>query len=489
LVALLSGIASFAPASAGDGPWSQALVEESLRPGFDSITERDSETILRHLVEGDMQGRGTGQEGFLLAAKWFASELERSGFEPAGPDGSWFQNVPFFKLKTEAEQCSITVGDDTLVTGRDLGINGWTGQHDSTGPVTFIRTKAERPQIAEGSLAGQLLVIQPDRRISPTDDFVLKAKPACVLIVADDARVRNEAVDPGDSAPGGIPAASVTLTAANALAVRCGLKPDFFAAGSGRRGAVPIDENQVISSSTAVRCRIAATQESTDVPNVLGWLPGSDESLRHQHIVLGAHLDHLGVQRGQLFPGADDNGSGSTAVLQVARALGANPARPKRSVLVMAFCAEERGLLGSKYYVAHPTRPVEDIVCMLNMDMVGRNEETTDEPASANEKTIHLVGSQDRSQQMHQLVLKANEPVGFEFEYDEEDRVDGRSDHASFAARDIPVAFLFDGFHPHYHQPSDSVEGMNFTKIANAARLFYLTIHAAAGHGPMTPDK
>ena len=125
---------------------------------------------------------------------------------------------------------------------------------------------------------------------------------------------------------------------------------------------------------------------------------------------------------------------------------------------------------------------------MLNIDMIGRNEETPEEPAANNLNTIHLVGSKDHSIQLHQMVEKANESVGFVFEYDEEDRVDGRSDHASFSEKGIPVTFLFGGFSPHYHQTSDTMDGINFSKIANAARLNYLVLMLASEHGRFQLD-
>ena len=194
------------------------------------------------------------------------------------------------------------------------------------------------------------------------------------------------------------------------------------------------------------------------------------------------------MQRGELYPGADDNGSGSTALLQIAKAIHTNPVKPKRSVLLIAFCAEERGLLGSKHYASNPLRPLKDMICMLNIDMIGRNEETATEPASDNLNTIHLVGSKDHSMQLHQITEKANESVGFVFEYDEEERVDGRSDHASFSEKGIPVTFLFGGFSPYYHKPTDTMEGINFSKIANAARLDYLVLMMASEHGRFQLD-
>jgi hypothetical protein len=450
-------------------------------PGVASITESDSERILRHLVEGEMSGRGTGQEGFLKAAKWFSTQLEVNGFQPAGENGSWFQNVPFIKLLVHADATNITIDDAECVAGTSFGISSFAGNFEGSTPVTLVRLTSTPPEIVDGEYSGRLLVVQSTRRFNAEDAFVLKAKPACLLIVADDGRVRNEAVNQTAQTPSAIPVAMITRDAANALAAKCGAATEFFEKGEPTK-------NLTLDSSQVVECKLSIERESIDVPNVVGWYPGSDEAVRNEHICIGAHLDHLGVQRGELYPGADDNGSGSTALLQIAKAIHSNPVKPERSILMIAFCAEERGLLGSKHYTSNPLRPLKDMICMLNIDMIGRNEETASEPASDNINTIHLVGSKDHSMQLHQMTEKANESVGFVFEYDEEERVDGRSDHASFSEKGIPVTFLFGGFSPYYHKPTDTMDGINFSKIANAARLNYLVLMMAAEHGQFQLD-
>ena len=472
------------PSSIGaDGPFSGATpVPAEYAMGFQSITESDSETFLKTLVEGPMSGRGTGQEGFLLAAAWFASQLESHGFQPAGPDGSWYQNVPFIKFSTQPDRCRITCGGEECLNGKSFGISNFAGTFKRSLPVTFAKVVKERPDVADGSCAGQLLVIQAADRIRSDDAFLLKAKPDCILIVADSGRVRNEAVSQSEETPSAIPIATITREAANTLAARCGKPADFF-------GEANPEASLIESSTQVVDCELTVDREAIDVPNVVGWYPGTDVRVQNEYVCLGAHLDHLGQQRGELFPGADDNGSGSTAVLQVAKAIHANPQKPKRSVLLMAFCAEERGLLGSKHYTANPVKSLKEMVCMLNIDMIGRNEETGTEPASENENTIHLVGSKDHSTQLHELIQTANKSVGFVFEYDEEDRVDGRSDHASFSEKGIPVAFLFGGFNPHYHKTTDTMDGINFAKISNSARLYYLTLMMAAENGHFKLDE
>jgi hypothetical protein len=471
-----------ATSAIADGPFAASVpVPASYAAGFESIQESESEELLRTLVEGEMSGRGTGQEGYLKAARWFASKLESYGFQPAGTDGTWFQNVPFIKLATRADECRFKVGETECIAGKTLGISDFAGVFTGSLPVTFAVVTSERPEIADGACSGRLLVLQSAGRISWDDAWVLKARPACLLVVEDEGRVRNEAVNQSEQTPSTIPVAMVTREAANALAAQCGAQAEFFAADG-------VKKNLIVTSTQIVDCQLAVERESIDVPNVVGWYPGTDASVSHEYICVGAHLDHLGFQRGELFPGADDNGSGSAAILQVAKAIHTNPVKPRRSVLLMAFCAEERGLLGSKHFVANPLKPLGDMVCMLNIDMIGRNEESGSEPASENENTIHLVGSRDHSSQLHDLVQSANESVGFVFEYDEEDRVDGRSDHASFSGKGIPVTFLFGGFNPYYHKTTDTMDGINFSKIANAARLDYLVLMMASEHGRFALD-
>ena len=232
-----------------------------------------------------------------------------------------------------------------------------------------------------------------------------------------------------------------------------------------------------------ISIRMRYREEQAAVPNVVAWLEGSDPDLKNEYVVLGSHLDHLGIRGGQVYPGADDNGSGSTAVLSIAKAFALNPVRPKRSVLFIWFAAEEIGLVGSKHYCDNPTKPLEDMICMFNIDMVGRNEETKDETSEENEGSIHLVGSQKGETDIHDIVLKANESVGFRFELDEED-VWNRSDQINFFQKGVPVSFLFGGFHPDYHRPSDKVGDINFKKLVSAAKLYYLAVNLASEHGP-----
>ncbi len=461
-----AAIAQYPGADPPPGKW---------QAGFESLSEVDSAAWLAVLAGSEMAGRGTGQEGYLKAAVWYANRLSELGFQPAGTDGTWFQPVPFTRTEIRADECGIAVGENSVATGTDLGLSGYFGQLHEQLPVVLARVTRERPEIREGEFAGRLLVVQSASRIRNADEWIHRGSPACVLIVSPSSRIRSQIVSQSVDSAVQRPTALITPAVANRLAANCGASAELFTDDDPAR-------NLIVASSEEVDCRLSIDRESIDVPNVVGWYPGSDESLRHEHVCIGAHLDHLGEQQGNVYPGADDNGSGSTALLQIAKAIQSNPDKPGRSVLLIAFCAEERGLLGSKYYVEHPLRPLSDMVCMLNIDMVGRNEESDSEPASENENTIHLVGSKRISEQLHDLTLQANRHVNFVFEYDQEG-VYTRSDHASFAKHGVPVTFLFGGFNPHYHKPTDTLDSINYSKIANCARLNYLTLMMAAEHG------
>jgi len=247
-------------------------------------------------------------------------------------------------------------------------------------------------------------------------------------------------------------------------------------------------DTAVIETGKELTITIPMREESAGAPNVIAWLEGSDPELKDEYVVIGAHLDHLGIRNGKVYPGADDNGSGSTAVLSIARAMALNPVKPKRSILFMWFTAEEVGLLGSRYYTNNPIHPLDNMTCMFNIDMVGRNEDKGAGDADAdNEGHIHLVGSQRGDNAMHDLILAANDHVGFEFELDEEN-VWNRSDQINFYNQGVPVAFMFGGFHPDYHKTTDQTQEINYKKIASAAKLYYLSLYAAADHGRFGPN-
>lgn len=212
--------------------------------------------------------------------------------------------------------------------------------------------------------------------------------------------------------------------------------------------------------------------------NVIAYIEGSEKP--EEFIVITAHLDHEGVKGGKIYNGADDDGSGTVAVLEIAEAFKkATEAgkRPKRSVVFLHVTGEEKGLLGSKYYSENPIFPLANTVANLNIDMVGR----IDERHKENPNYVYLIGSDKLSTDLHNVSEAMNEKymnINLDYKYNADDdpnRFYYRSDHYNFAKHGIPVIFYFNGTHEDYHQPTDTPDKINYDLLQNRARLIFYT--------------
>jgi hypothetical protein len=230
--------------------------------------------------------------------------------------------------------------------------------------------------------------------------------------------------------------------------------------------------------------------------NVVGVVEGSDAKLRDTYVLFGAHLDHVGYQQSPrgggagaagappdlIFNGADDDGSGSTALLAIAKAFATGP-KPRRSVIFVWHAAEEAGLLGSRYFADFPPIPIESIQAGFNIDMIGRNRD--DNPAEANR--VYVIGADRISTDLHNLLIGTNtalrQPLEIDFEYNDPADPNSfytRSDHYSYAVKGIPVAFFFTGTHPDYHGAGDHADKILYPKLVRIAQLVYQTGFAVA---------
>jgi len=232
----------------------------------------------------------------------------------------------------------------------------------------------------------------------------------------------------------------------------------------------------------------------TDSENVVAFIEGSEKP--EEIIVLSAHYDHVGMRKdGTIYNGADDDGSGTVALLEIAQAFkmaAENGQRPKRSILLLHVTAEEIGLFGSRYYTENPLFPLENTVCNLNTDMIGR----IDPNKADNPEYVYLIGSDKLSQELHELSEMVNENyVQLELDYtfnDENDpnRFYYRSDHYNFAKNNIPVIFYFNGVHEDYHEPTDTPDKIEYELLAKRARLIFHTAWEVANReGRIYADK
>ena len=464
-------------------------VPKALRGGFDNITEASCREWLAVLSSDEFEGRGTGTPGYEKAANFVAGQFKAFGLKPIGEDGGYFQNVPFTRTGLDVQVSQLSVGGLTIRVDHGISFNQFGSSVDEEAEVMFVAADSENARIPDADvLNGKIVIVSaaPSRALTRQ---LRRARAVAVLEVVGKAPSSRASVRAGRRAGsarrGRRTRGAIARSTAEMLAAALDVDKRHVDRSFGK------DEIKIATGSKKARLKLEAKTEVIGVPNVVGVVEGSDPVLKDEYVIIGSHLDHIGVSvDGKINNGADDDGSGSAGLLAVARAVVSNKPQPKRSVMFIAVCGEEMGLLGSAYYVDNPLVPIERTVCELQMDMIGRNEERgqADRPED-NVKTTHLVGSRRLSMELHELILKTNDHIGFEFEYDEEG-VYTRSDHYNFAKKGIPIAFFFSGFHPDYHQPTDTIEKINFEKIANTAKLVYLvTMSVANAENRLVVDK
>ena len=227
--------------------------------------------------------------------------------------------------------------------------------------------------------------------------------------------------------------------------------------------------------------------------NVLAFIKGTEKP--EEIIIISAHLDHEGIKDGEIYNGADDDGSGSMAILEIAEAFKMavkDGKGPKRSILFLHVTGEEKGLLGSKYYTENPLYPLANTVCDLNIDMVGRIDDRHKEDPNY----VYLIGSDKLSTELHTLSEEINKKytnINIDYKYNDENdpnRFYYRSDHYNFAKHNIPIIFYFNGTHADYHRPSDTPDKINYELLENRTRLVFHTAWEVANRKErLTLDK
>lgn len=457
------------------------LAAQELAPdrkdGATHVTAENVKSWVSTLASKEFEGRGTGQEGFRKAAEWMRDQYKALGLEPAGDDGTFFQKVPWSATKVDAAKTSLTFrrGDKSVTVPYER--LGGSASKSFAAKGSAVLVTADKPEaIADLALKDKMVVLlasSDDMRARMAMLAAFQEKGAATVITAQRTPVTNRLQGrPGARGNRAVQGARMAPAMAtfggedlDALMTLCGVSLDKIS------GAM--------TELAQVEAELTVTISETDAPawNVCARLPGSDPKLKDQYVVIGSHLDHLGSRGDQMFPGADDDGSGTTGVLAVATMLVKNKVKPARSILFLNFCGEEMGLIGSRHFSEHPTIPLSAIAAELQMDMIGRNEEENvegnkGEKAEDNKNSLHLIGSQKLSPQLHEICMKANETAKFDLEWDQEGMF-SRSDHANFARMGVPIAFFFTGLHRDYHKPSDTPDKIEYAKLLRVATYVY----------------
>ena len=458
--------------------------------GGDTINPVDLKTWLTRLSSPEFAGRGTGQPGFQKAADCIRTHFEKLGLKAGGDDGEYFQKVPWTKIATVKNSFKFDVhkGEKVLYSvGLDLVRGSLPRPLEASGKAMIaVVSDLDDPPFDEVELEDTVvfaLITDTTKRTMRSRNSAMlslqkqaRRTGAGAVILVDDATYAASPELSGPSYPRTSRAAAgryrrsftslftslvISKTAFGTLLAKVG-KPLATVAVS--EGTIPLGADVTIEAHTEKR--------QAPAYNVVGILEGSDPKLRDEYVVIGCHLDHLGKVGSTIYPGADDDGSGSAGLMAISRAFARNGKTPKRSVLFVAFCGEEKGLIGSGYFARNPPVKLEQIVAELQVDMIGRDEEGRREKAEDNKNSVHLIGSKKLSMDLHELCVRLNERAKFDLEYDEEG-VFYRSDHWNFARYGVPIAFFFTGFHRDYHRPTDTVEKINFPKLARISRYVY----------------
>lgn len=493
-------------------------------PGLDRIRVVDLRADLTFLASDALEGRRSLQRGSEVAIEFLAAEFAKAGLKPVA-GASYLQAVPLIEYRVDTNESSVAIerGGERRVLKYNVDFFGGSAFESKVeGPLVFAGYGITAPEFGYDDYAsidvrGKIVVIfdhEPQEndpnsvfngsgntRHSSSGVKLLNAKKhgaIGVLFAAEPNRRHPSNQERTARIPGSVQRARrlppQALADSEARLPAFSISDQLTAELLGSSGKTAADlqtaidnalrpASQLISGTRAELRLVLEEQRRGTSYNVLGLVEGSDPVLKNETVVFSAHYDHDGAWDGTIRPGADDNGSGTVGVLELARAFAASPIKPKRSLLFAIFAAEERGLLGSHYYTAHPLRPLETTRAVINFDMIGRNEtpsKQTDDlieiaPDTSNE--LNLIGTIN-SPDYRKAVERANEYVGLHLNYkwdrDAALNIFQRSDQFPFALHDIPAIWWFTGFHPEYHQPTDSVEKINFTKMEKILRLAYL---------------
>ena len=518
-------LACLAPTAAAFAVESPALViPDRLAPGFNSIRAEALRADVTFLASDALEGRLSLQPGDAVATEWIAGEFAKAGLQPAA-DGSYLQGVPLIEYRADRAESHVALTrggarkqwafphvtggfkDDVDltaslvfvgfgITAPELGYDDYAGldvrgkivlvfDHEpqetdpkslfnGTGNTRYATGRVKLLNAQVHGAVGVLLVGEPNRkhpsnqeRVASIGGSAKRAVPLGTQVIDDDT-LR-------------IPLITVSDVIAQELLATAGATPATLQTAIDRD--LKPQSRPLADTTVTLHLRNTSRRRGTTF-NVIGLLPGSDPALAPETIIISGHHDHDGGSGSEIYHGADDNASGTAGVVALAHAFARNPARPKRSILFAVFAAEERGLLGAFWLAAHPLRPLATTRAMINFDMIGRNEEASEQtnglieiPADTTNR-LNLIGAY-YSPDYARTVAEENRRVGLvlddRFDHECALNVFFRSDQFPFVLKNIPAFWFFTGFHPDYHHVTDTADRINYAKMTKILQLSYLS--------------
>ncbi|HKG61310.1 MAG TPA: M20/M25/M40 family metallo-hydrolase [Pyrinomonadaceae bacterium] len=493
--------------------------------GVDTIAANQLRDYLTFIASDEMEGRDTPSRGLNTTAKFLAMNLTRWGFKPAGDEGSFFQRIDLRRERADTGQTKVDFSGRTLASGTDFlpvtGSGNVSGQLVFAGNGWLVKSK-DMDAYKGIDPAGRIAVIfgtpnmlprgiaradlgKPKEEIMNASDYA-RSKGVVGLIYVPDTqyianwRLRQRFVERGSTVVAKFqpqtattPLPTIVITPDTANIIFEGETQTAAGISNASFGPNPatVPAPFLLNDQKKITMNVVNTTETVPTQNVVAVWEGSDPVLKAEYVALGAHYDHVGsgcppAGTDTICNGADDDGSGTTALLGMAEALARAPARPKRSVLFVWHCGEEKGLWGSRYFTQFPTVPINQIVAQLNIDMIGRSKKEGDTNRSNRELTgpdaVYVIGSTMMSTELGEIVNTVNKSylnLTYDTKYDDPsdpNRFFYRSDHINYARKGIPIIFFFDGVHEDYHQAGDTADKIDYQKMEKITRTIYMTL-------------
>ncbi len=497
------------------------------RKAAEQITAEQLKDYLYYVASDEMEGRDTPSRGLDLTAKFIALNLKQWGFKPAGDDGTFFQKIALNIRTTDSAKTQLEIGGRKLRYGKDFftnpvaatitdsplvfASNGWLLKSknldalkdtDVKGKTVVIYSKDFYPDgVTQADLfSGKLGKAFVDW-IEPLS-YARERGAAGLIIIATPEDEENWQNQRRQRERGGAAVEKFTQISISknrnipTIVISRDAAENLFQGESiafseiNRLSEANLPLPTVALGKTA-SYTVQSKIDKASTQNVAAVWEGNDPVLKNEMVAIGAHYDHVGTNpnakgEDKIWNGADDDGSGTVAVLSIAEALAKSPKRPKRSVLFVWHAGEEKGLWGSEYFNRFPTVDIKSVVAQLNIDMIGRSRKAGDtNPKNANltnETEVYVIGSEMMSSELGEITKTVNNSflnLTYNYKYDDPkdpNRFFFRSDHFNYAVNGIPIVFWFDGVHEDYHQPGDEPQKIDYAKMERISRTIFLTL-------------
>jgi len=496
----------------------------------DGITAQQLRNYLEFIASDELEGRDTPSRGLDIAAMYIADHLKTWGIKPAGDNGTYLQKFPLKRNKIDAQNTRFDLNGQNFNYGEDFlaaynagsvsgsGIvyasHGWVLKAKNINPYQGIDVR-DKIVVVVNSLPKGVTGADLQGKAgvdwsSPALYAQANGAKALITIASFGGLSGWQANRWTQTEKGGltfgtnppqVTIPSLIISPRLAAALFQGEKSsgaNIFTKAVTEDFVEPFD----LKPTKKISLNVGVKTEMTHSQNVVGILEGSDPVLKNEYVAIGAHYDHVGMNPfaagdDKIWNGADDDGSGTVAVLSMAEAFSKSAQRPKRSILFIWHAGEEKGLWGSEYFTKFPTVDLKNVIAQLNIDMIGRskkagyqapcdiNPRPGRKPCNAElsgENEIYVIGSEMMSSELGSITKGVNNSylnLTYNYKYDDPkdpNRFFFRSDHFNYAQKGIPIAFWFDGEHEDYHGVGDSPDKIDYAKMEKVTRTIFLTL-------------